>query len=89
MQSSNPDISQQPVISSHDDNNTILTTCDTNNTLERLKQQLNSNNSNINESLISTAIQTNHNQLHTPIFTSSQKDILRLIGQHLQSIGLR
>lgn len=85
MHSSNPENSQQTLIPSLD-NNPILTTID----LERLKQQSQHCNGTIhNNHLISTSTQTNHNQLNTPIFTNSQKEVFRLIGQHLQSVGLR
>ncbi|CAF2094296.1 unnamed protein product [Rotaria magnacalcarata] len=90
MHTANPNISQQPLISSVlDDNNTTLTTSDTATTLERLKQNLNGNiSNNINNSSISSSTQTNHCQLHTKIFSNSEKEILKLIGQHLQSVGL-
>ena len=67
-----------------------------NNNLERLKQQQqqqqqqsqhsNGNASNTHFTSIST--QTNHSALTTQNFTNSQKEVLRLIGQHLQAAGL-
>ncbi|CAF3147404.1 unnamed protein product, partial [Rotaria sp. Silwood2] len=74
MHSSNPGISQQSLISSLDDNNTNITTSDTNNNVERLKQHCNGNICN-NNFLISISTQTNHEQLNTQIFTNSQKEI--------------
>ncbi|CAF0829221.1 unnamed protein product [Rotaria sordida] len=93
MHSSDSEISQQqPLIPSLDDNNTNITTSDTNNNVERLKQHYNgnicNNNNNNNDSLISISTQTNHDELNIQIITNSQKEILRLIGQHLQSVGL-
>lgn len=61
---------------------------DPTNTLERLKQQTQQSNSN-NSHFTSTSTQTNDTQIVPPNLTSSQKEVLRLIGQHLQSIGLR
>lgn len=70
--------------------------CDTsadahnNNNLERLKQQSQHCNGNsVNTHFISISTQTNHSPLTTQTFTNSQKEVLRLIGQHLQSAGLR
>lgn len=63
-----------------------------NNNLERLKQQqqqsqhCNGNSSTTHISSIST--QTNHSALTTQNLTNSQKEVLRLIGQHLQAAGL-
>ncbi|CAF0901227.1 unnamed protein product [Rotaria sordida] len=93
MHSSDSEISQQqPLIPSLDENNTNITTSDTNNNVERLKQHYNgnicNNNNNNNDSLISISTQTNHDELNIQIITNSQKEILRLIGQHLQSVGL-
>ncbi|CAF3497961.1 unnamed protein product [Adineta steineri] len=85
MHSSNPETSQHSLNSPHDNNNTT----DTNNHLERLKQQsqhCNGNTYTNHSNSIST--QTNSTQPNTQLFTNSQKEILRLIGQHLQSIGL-
>jgi hypothetical protein len=84
MHSSNPDTSEQSLIS------TLETTSDTNNHLERLKQQSQQCNGNThNNHLISTSTQTTDTQLDIKIFTNSQKEVLRLIGQHLQSVQLR
>jgi hypothetical protein len=84
MHSSNPQTSQQSLETTSDTNN---------NNLERLKQQQQSSqhlNGNIhNNNLISTSTQTNHTQLNIQNFTNSQKEVLRVIGQHLQSVGLR
>jgi hypothetical protein len=77
MHSSNPETSENSLISSLD-------------TLERLKQQSqHCNGDTHNNHLISISTQTNSNQSNTQIFTNSQEEILRLIGQHLQSVGLR
>jgi hypothetical protein len=82
MHSSNPDTSQQSLTSSLENN-------PTSDNLERLKQQSQHCNGNThNNRLTSTSTQTNHNQLNLQAFTNSQKEILRLIGQHLQSVGL-
>lgn len=69
------------------------TTADTHNNhnLERLKQQQQSQHSNGNSSnthFTSISTQTNHSALTTQNFTNSQKEVLRLIGQHLQAAGL-
>lgn len=80
MQSStSPPLSQQ---------SSLEPTSDTN--LERLKQQQSQhlNGSSHNNHSISTSTQTNTTQLNTPNFTNSQLEILRLIGQHLQSANL-
>jgi hypothetical protein len=82
MHSSNPGTSQNSLISSLDNN--------TPDTLERLKQQSqHCNGDTHNNHLISISTQTDSNQSNTQIFTNSQEEILRLIGQHLQSVGLR
>jgi len=86
MHSSNPQTSEQSLETTSDTNN--------NNNLERLKQQQQQSSQHLNgdthdNHLISTSTQTNHTQLNTQIFTNSQKEVLRLIGQHLQSVGLR
>jgi hypothetical protein len=82
--SSNPSTSQQSPTVSLDNNNSTL---DTNTNLERLKQQSqHCNGNNTHNHSIST--QTNHSTLNTQLFTNSQKEVLRLIGQHLQSVGL-
>lgn len=81
MHTTNPGLIQQSL----DNNNTTVITSDTNTNLERLKQQYNGNTH--NNTSIST--QTNHDQINMELLTNSQKDILRLIGQHLQSVGLR
>jgi hypothetical protein len=84
MHSPNPSLSPQTSLTS------LETTSDTNNNLERLKQQSQHCNGYIpTNHFISTGTQTNHSQLHTQNFTNSQKEVLRLIGQHLQSAGLR
>jgi hypothetical protein len=85
MHSSNPQTSQQSLETTSDTNN--------NNNLERLKQQQqqqsqHSNGTIHSNDLISTSTQTNSTQLNTQNFTNSQKEVLRLIGQHLQSVGL-
>jgi hypothetical protein len=85
MHSSNPENSEQLLIPS------LETPSDTNHNLERLKQQSQHCNGNTptTNHLISTSTQTNHTQVNTQNFTNSQKEVLRLIGQHLQAVGLR
>ncbi|CAF1243416.1 unnamed protein product [Adineta ricciae] len=81
MHSSDPTTSN----SSLDNNNPT----DTTNHLERLKQQSQhcNGNAHTNHSM-STSTQTHSNQVNLQLLTNSQKEILRLVGQHLQSIGL-
>ena len=67
----------------------LASTSDSLNTLERLKQQVNSNNNTTTLHSTSISTQTNHTQINQSDLTNSQKDILRLIGQHLQSFGLK
>jgi hypothetical protein len=82
MHSPNPSLSPQASIETTSDTN--------NNNLERLKQQSqHCNGTPSTNNIVSTSTQTNHSPLHTQNFTNSQKEVLRLIGQHLQSAGLR
>jgi hypothetical protein len=87
MHSPNSNLSPQTSLVS------LETTSDNNNNntnLERLKQQSQHYNGITSTNhFVSTATQTNHSQVHAPNFTNSQKEVLRLIGQHLQSAGLR
>jgi hypothetical protein len=81
MHSPNPSLSPQASIETTSDTN--------NNNLERLKQQSqHCNGTPSTNNFVSTSTQTNHSPLHTQNFTNSQKEVLRLIGQHLQSAGL-
>ena len=63
---------------------------DTATNLERLKQQAQTSHGNHDAPQLhrSTSSQTVPDQSNVQLFTDSQKEVLRLVGQHLQSLGL-